>query len=44
VLVKSRGKGMTAGPVGDEIEVAGLGRPKHGVNRSTARIGDRSWR
>ena len=42
--IEARRKRMAAGAVGDEIEVLGLGRLQHGLDRRAPGIGDRSWR
>src|SRR5680860_1246287 len=42
VLGQTRREGVTARPVGDEVEILGLGRLEHGLDRGATGIAD--WR
>ena len=44
VLIEARREDVAAGAVGDEIEVLGLGRLQHRLDRRAPRIGDRRRR
>src|SRR3546814_8558147 len=44
VLLEGAGEGVAAGAVGDEEQVAALGRVEHGGDRGAARIADRARR